>query len=78
MEESHAGPMIALYGGYSPRQLGVGMVEYKRVLTASLVMAAALGIGAYLFQYPLSRGFYFLLFTLGIPLLLIGRYMFRG
>lgn len=68
---------IALSGGYQSRQFGVGTVEYRRLLTASLLTAAALGVGAYLFQYPMSRGFYFLLFIVGIPLLLLGRLIFR-
>lgn len=69
--------LIALLWGYSTRQLGVGSMEYKRVFNASLMMAAGVGISSYLFQYPLSRGFYFLFFATGIPLLLLGRYLIR-
>ncbi|MFV0451010.1 MAG: sugar transferase [Propioniciclava sp.] len=69
--------LIALAGGYSSRQLGVGTVEYKRVLNASLLMAGAVGVAAYLTQYPLSRGFSFLFFTAGIPLLMLGRHLVR-
>jgi exopolysaccharide biosynthesis polyprenyl glycosylphosphotransferase len=68
---------IALAGGYVPKQIGVGTVEYRRILGASFGMAAALGISAYLLQYPLSRGFYFLLFVVGIPLLVLGRLLLR-
>lgn len=68
---------IALAGGYAPKQIGVGTVEYRRILGASFGMAGALGISAYLLQYPLSRGFYFLLFVVGIPLLVLGRLILR-
>lgn len=69
--------LIALFGGYSTKQFGVGTVAYRRALLASGFMFGTLGVGAYLFQYPLSRGFFFLLFMLGIPLLIIGRFLLR-
>ena len=68
---------LALSGSYSPKILGVGTVEYRRLLSASLGTMGALGIGAYLFDYPLSRAFYFLLFVVGIPGLLFGRLVLR-
>lgn len=75
-----AGPIMAGWllllvytGAYRVRLLGAGLEEFRRVFNASLVAAAALGITAYLLQYPLSRGFYFLLFLTGVPALLLGR-----
>ena len=68
---------IALFGGYSPRQVGTGMTEYRRVMRASFALAALVGIVAYLTQYPLSRGFFFLFFGLGIPLLSLERFLVR-
>ena len=68
---------IALAGGYSPKQIGFGTVEYRRVLSASLATMASLGVAAYLFDYPLSRGYYFLLFVIGIPGLVLGRLTVR-
>lgn len=74
-----AGPIMAGWllllvytGAYRVRLLGAGLEEFRRVFNASLVAAAALGITAYLLQYPLSRGFYFLLFLTGVPALLLG------
>lgn len=64
---------LGISGAYQARFLGAGMLEYRRVLNASVVVAAVVGIGAYLLQYPLSRGFFVLLFLVGIPLLLVGR-----
>ncbi len=69
--------VIALFGGYSARHLGVGMVEYRRVLKASFSVAALLGVYAYLTQYPLSRGFYFFFFIVGILTLMLGRFSLR-
>ncbi len=68
---------LALAGAYERRWLGSGPQEFKRILNTSLVIAAGLGVGAYLFAYPLSRGFYVFLFALGIPLLLLGRWTMR-
>ncbi|WP_028700463.1 sugar transferase [Acidipropionibacterium acidipropionici] len=68
---------IAASGSYQRKHLGAGTLEYRRVLNASLLTAGLLGISAYLLQYPMSRVFYFLMFTVGIPLVLAGRYMMR-
>ncbi len=68
---------IAAFGSYQRKHLGAGTLEYQRVLNASLLTAGLLGISAYLLQYPMSRVFYFLMFTVGIPLVLAGRYMMR-
>ena len=69
--------MLALFGAYAPHAFGAGTTEYKRVLTASLVTAGAIGIFCYLAKFPLSRGLYFISFLAGIPLLLIGRFALR-
>lgn len=69
--------LIALFSGYQRKQLGAGTVEYHRVLNASLLTAGVLGISAYLLQYPMSRAFYFLMFAIGVPLVLLERYLMR-
>ena len=69
--------LLAIWGAYQAKRLLVGTQEYVRVLSASTTMAGLLGITAYLFQYPLSRGYFLLLFTIGIPLLLVGRFTLR-
>ncbi|MDQ3485259.1 MAG: sugar transferase [Actinomycetota bacterium] len=68
---------LAALGSYQPTVLGAGAEEYRRTLSGSLVTAALVGVGAYLLQFQLSRGFFLLLFGLGFPLLLIGRYLVR-
>lgn len=69
--------LIAALGGYRDDLFGAGTDEYKRVLHASLAAAGLLGVGCYLAKFQLSRGFFVLAFGLGIPALLLGRYLLR-
>ncbi len=69
--------MIALVGGYRQDVFGIGPDEYRRLLNATLLTAAAAGISCYLVQFPLSRGFFLALFVFGTPVLLTGRYLLR-
>ncbi|MEO5852543.1 MAG: sugar transferase [Nocardioides sp.] len=73
------GWLVALWttGSYDETYFAAGADEYRRVFTATLAAAALVGIGCYLARFPLSRGFYVLLFALGLPLLLLGRYAVR-
>ena len=57
---------------------GAGADEYKIVVGSSLVAAAILGIGCYLTQFELSRGFFLFTFLIGPALLTAGRYLLRG
>jgi exopolysaccharide biosynthesis polyprenyl glycosylphosphotransferase len=68
---------IALSGGYRGQIFGAGTDEYKRVVNASLATAAMAGITCFLLRYPLSRGFFVLAFLVGIPLLVMGRFVLR-
>ena len=68
---------IALSGGYRTDSLGTGPEEYGRVLNASLITFGVVGVGCYLAKYDLARSFYLLTFAVGIPLLLLGRWMIR-
>ena len=82
---SVAGPLIiagwiatiAVTGGYRGDVFGAGLDEYKRVFNASIGAASLAGVGCYVTNYPLSRGFFLLAFMLGIPSLLLGRLMLR-
>ena len=73
------GWLVALWlaGAYVEAYFAAGTDEYRRVLTATIGAAGLIGIGCYLARFPLSRGFYVLLFALGLPLLLVGRYVAR-
>ena len=54
---------IFLLGGYRPQVFGAGLDEYRRLVNASLLTAAAVGIGCFLLRFPLSRGFFVLAFA---------------
>lgn len=69
--------MIWLFGGYREDVFGAGTEEFKRVLNSSILVAGLLGVGCYLAKYPLSRGFYLLIFAAGIPVLVLGRLVLR-
>jgi len=64
-------------GAYSPHVFGAGSTEYKNVMRASVYAAGLVGIACYLTRFPLSRGFFFLLFVVGIPALLLARFVAR-
>jgi exopolysaccharide biosynthesis polyprenyl glycosylphosphotransferase len=69
--------MIYLCNGYNDDIFGAGPDEFMRVLRASLYTAAAVGIGCYLVKFPLSRGFFLILFVIGVPALLATRILLR-
>jgi len=69
--------VIALRGGYDQGVFGAGADEYKIVVSSSLLTAAALGIGCYLTQFELSRGFFLFAFLIGPPLLAVSRFVLR-
>ena len=69
---------IFLAGGYRHQVFGAGLDEYKRTVNASVVTAAAVGIGCYLLRFSLPRGFFVLAFVIGLPTLVLGRYLLRN
>jgi len=82
---SIAGPLLAigwllvirLTGGYHADVFGAGTDEYRRMLNAGLITAGLTGVACYLAKFSLSRGFFLLLFTIGIPSLILGRWLLR-
>ena len=80
-----AGPLIAVgwlfvllvMGAYAPSVLGAGTDEYKRVANGSLIAGGLVGVGCFLLDADLSRGFFVLAFLLGVPGLLVGRGVLR-
>lgn len=69
--------LLTVMGTYPRTVLGAGTEEYRRVLSASLGTAGLIGVGSYLAHYELSRSFFLLLFAIGTPLLLLGRFAMR-
>ncbi len=69
--------MIAARDGYDRDLFGAGVDEYKRVVLASALTASLVGITCFLAKYQMSRGFYLLAFVVGVPALLLGRWLLR-
>ena len=69
--------LLGISGAYACKWLGNGMAEYNRVLAGGFTCMAGVGVGAYLLGYDLSRGFYLLLFAIGMPAMIVGRYVMR-
>jgi exopolysaccharide biosynthesis polyprenyl glycosylphosphotransferase len=69
--------MLWLVGAYSRDVFGAGTDEYKRVLNAGVLAAGLVGVGAYLAKFQLSRGFFLLFFVIGVPTLILGRFLLR-
>jgi len=68
---------IFAFGGYRADVFGVGTDEYKRVVNATLTTAGLLVVACFLAQVSLSRGFFLLLFGVGVPALTLGRFSLR-
>ncbi|CAN5474370.1 sugar transferase [soil metagenome] len=68
---------LVFAGSYTTSLFDVGTDEFRRVTTASLSAAGLVGVGCYLFNYPLSRGFFFVAFMLGTVGLLVERLALR-
>src|SRR6478752_8585876 len=64
-------------GTYTSSHLGVGTIEYARVCSAAGLTAGAIGILSYLTKFNLSRGFFVLIFAIGLPLVLLWRWYAR-
>ncbi len=69
--------MLTIFGTYELHVFGAGTEEFKLVVNASFFTAALVATMAFLMQYPLSRGFFVLLFPLGMLMLVIGRLITR-
>jgi exopolysaccharide biosynthesis polyprenyl glycosylphosphotransferase len=68
--------LLAL-GAYRRSVFGAGTHEYRLVVNASTATAALVGVAAFLLKFPLSRAFFVMLFLIGVPALLLGRFAMR-
>ena len=68
---------LAAQGAYAVKTFGTGPEEFKIVTLASVLAAGLVSMFCYLVGYELSRGFLVLSFLIGIPLLLVERYVVR-
>lgn len=73
------GWLFALWivGSYGVQLLQSGVEEFRRVATASALLFGVIGTFCYLTQNDFSRGLFLLLFLIGVPLLLLGRFVRR-
>lgn len=69
--------LLVFFGTYELHVFGAGTEEFKLVVNACFFTAALVATMAFLMQYPLSRGFFVLLFPIGVVLLVLGRLLVR-
>ena len=69
--------LLMFFGSYELQIFGAGTDEFKHVVNASFFTAALVATMSFLMQYPLSRGFFVLLFPIGVVLLVLGRLFVR-
>ena len=69
--------LLVFFGTYELHVFGAGTEEFKLVVNASFFTAALVATMAFLMQYPLSRGFFVLLFPIGVAFLVLGRLLAR-
>ena len=69
--------LIAAYRTRSPRIVGAGMEEYRRVLSATLATIGMVAVLLMIFRPEYARGYLAVAFPLGLTFLLIGRNLAR-
>ncbi|MDX2376589.1 sugar transferase [Microbacterium sp. LRZ72] len=68
---------LSISGSRSARTVGIGTLEYRKVISSTVYLFAALAIVSYLLSAPISRGYLLLAFPLGTALLLANRALWR-
>lgn len=69
--------MLAAYGSRSPRIVGAGTEEYRRVLSATMSTIGVVAVTVMIFRPEYARGYLAVAFPLGLVLLLISRSLAR-
>jgi exopolysaccharide biosynthesis polyprenyl glycosylphosphotransferase len=69
--------MLGAWDSRSPRVLGSGAEEYKRIFAASLWLFGLIAILSYAFRYDTARGYVGLALPAGVIGLLVARWMVR-
>jgi len=70
--------MLALRGSYDQRVIGLGTEEIRRVVSATLYTFAVVAGLSYLIRADISRAYAFVSLPLGLLLIVIGRFVWRG
>jgi len=68
---------LAVSGSRGQRVVGMGMSEYRLVISAAIHLFAIVAVVSYLTMTPVSRGYILLGFPLGLGALLLTRYVWR-
>lgn len=70
--------LLALRGTYDQRFIGLGTEEARRVVSATLYTFALVAGVSYLFRADISRAYAFISLPLGLILIGVGRFAWRG
>lgn len=70
--------MLALRGSYDQRIIGLGTEEIRRVVSATLYTFAIVAGISYLIRADISRAYAFVSLPLGLLLIVVGRFAWRG
>lgn len=65
--------LLTAYRSRSPRVVGAGIEEYRRVLSATLATIGVVAVTLMIFRPEYARGYLALAFPLGLVLLMLGR-----
>ena len=65
--------MLAVYRTRSPRVIGVGVEEYRRVMSATLATVAVIAVASMILRPDYARGYLAVGLPLGLFLLILGR-----
>lgn len=68
---------LSISGSRGERVIGIGMSEYRLVISSAIHLFAIVAIVSYLTMTPVSRGYILLGFPLGTAVLLATRYLWR-
>lgn len=69
--------LILMRGGYEARFLGIGSEEFKRVVSASMTLLAAISVAAYVFPVAPPLRLVLPSLVIGLMLVLLGRWLLR-
>ncbi|MBF6327896.1 sugar transferase [Nocardia transvalensis] len=68
---------LAGAGARSPRVIGSGTEEYRRLVTATLKLFGVIAIGSLIFRFDIARGYLAIALPLGVAGLIVQRRMWR-
>lgn len=70
--------VLLIRGAYDTRVIGVGAEEFKRIVSATLIVLGVVATASYLVDVQVSRVFVLVALPIGLVLLLLGRWLLRA